>query len=389
MLIRFEAGLTEEERSSAFVNAIEKAGSAGYVVEPRCCNVCGGERPCQSGDIRNDNNAPANVVKLTKFQCRLCGVYYNMCDECIDDQYENPERTKCPRKYGCRNNNVEPYIFITKPKNLVKYDAFGVQVCREYTDEETNLDEIGKVMARGMVDVLCTYYFPTEADFLFYVYHVKNHNDPDMKKEARYLRGLALAKVIRPALGNYVMDHVLKPIIQREVETERDWARFGILDHKNISDLWSYHITNIDCCQPELLKKEYREPKRKIYELASWSEYQYYNTVKRLFVDFIKLDQSGTEEGKPLMLSFCWANGDEFHIRRRYDDEEADDEESFEEVFIPFSIVTNDMWEVPPFCRFSRKPRFIHSHQVHNDHHLKTEDAVMCFVSRTFETEAE
>jgi hypothetical protein len=383
MLIRFEAICTEEERLSALERAIEKAGPAGYIIEPRCCNVCGDERPCPSGDFGNDNNAPLSVIKLTKFQCRLCGVYYNMCDECIDDQYENPERTKCPRKYGCRNNNVEPYIFITKPKNLVKYDAFGVQVCREYTDDETTTDEIGKVMVRGMVDVLCTYYLPDAADFLFYVYHVKNH--PDMRKEARDLRGLALAKVIRPALGNYVMDHVLKPIIQREVETERDWARFGILDHKNISDLWSYHITNIDCCQPELLKKLYGEPKRKIYELASWSEYQYYNTVKRLFVDFIELDQSGTEDGKPLMLSFCWANGDEFHIRRRYEPNEND--ESFEEVFIPFSIVTD--WEVPPFCRFSRKPRFIHSRQVHNDYHLKTEDAVMCFVSRVVTDETE
>lgn len=373
MIIRFEAGLTDEERSSA----LEKAGS-DYVIEPRCCNVCGEQNatvaPSDFG--KNDNNAPVSVIELTKFQCRLCGVYYNMCDECINDQYDHPSKTKCPWMYGCQDDNAAQYVFVKRRKNLIRYDAFGTQVCREYTEAETNIDEISAAMARGMADVLCTYHFPTEAAFLFYVYYVGDRNVTQMLDEARYLRGLVLARVIRPALrNNDIMDNVLRPFIQVET-TERDWARFGILDHRNISDLWSYHITNIDSWQPEL-SKPYAEPKRRIYELSSWSEYQYYNnSLKQVFINFIRLDQSGTEDGKPLLLSFCWANGDEFHIRRR---QETND---FEEVFIPFSIVTDDMWDDLPFCRFSRKPRFIHISQVRNKLYFKSENAVMCFVSR-------
>lgn len=383
MLIRFEPGLTEEEREKALVQAIEKAGPDGYVVEPRCCNVCGEQqlKIVIANEGGNDNNAPEPELKLSKFQCRLCCVYYNMCDDCIDDQYEHYEQTKCPIGYGCRNDNEKPYIFITKSKNLSVYDSFGVNVCREYTVEELQIDEIQKVMARGMCDVLCTYAVPNKVDFLFYIYYVKDRNDPVMREKARFLRGYALLKHIRPALGKDIMNHVLRPIIQREVETESDWARFGILYQKNISDLWTYHLTNLEFNQGEI-KKAYVGPKRKIYEFASWSEYQFYGEVKHVFIEFINIDQSGTEDGKPLMLSFCWANGDELHIRRRHEKLECANG-SFEEVFIPFSIITDDMWDSPPFSRFSRKPRYIHSNKVRNGYHFKPGESVMCFISRT------
>jgi hypothetical protein len=64
-----------------------------------------------------------------------------MCDECIDDQYDNPSQNKCPDGYGCRPHKTA-HLFITKSKNLVEYDAFGTQVCREYTEDETNFDAI-------------------------------------------------------------------------------------------------------------------------------------------------------------------------------------------------------------------------------------------------------
>lgn len=391
--IRFEPNLSCDERSIGFAQAIEKAGPNGYVIEPLCCNYCGETNVAvatltNTATLNNNNNdasfdatADATPKNLSTFQCRLCGVYYSMCSECVDDQYEHPAKTKCPIKYGCMyDDRAEPSVLIAKTKNLVYYDAFGRRVCREYTDEEASPDGIREALARGMADVLRTN-CAQSIRFLYYVYYVKGHNDPEMRAEARYMKGLVLAKVIRPALGSYIMNNVFKPILQSVVEREEDWARCDAIDEKNISDLWAYHMTNVDSNHPEL-KKHYKKPRRKIDELSSSSELKFYDdAIKCVFADFVELDQSGVHDGKPLLLSFCWANGDEFHIRRCYKEHDTRIE-SFEEVFIPFSMLTDEMWEVAPFSRFSKTPRFMRHHRPPNGfNHLDPHDAVMCFIS--------